>query len=401
MNKNTKSLKDVSAFTLIELILVIVIVALLIPSIFIMYEFLIRSNREIHARQDTIQQWYEFFEKLNILLQDYTVDYEEYYNRQMVWCTPTGLTWSNFTRNIWLSWYCTNFSAYGNENSTNRKVNFSNLSWQYRDVYYCSSAEPNKAKIPQKSKNVPVVVGSNHCWKIWSKQSFGQYANLFIDVHGDTDLQSDSWYGSFVWDSDDENLWRSNIDAIQDSNNIQELYFISHDWKSRLFFRRKLIHIDETVNNGGYYTQYKIQMLRLRWFDAGQKHSFEITDDNLWLYDWVIDTWACDSWMWFEWHGTDVWWAYSGYKLPLDVDDCWVDLTHGATTVSVWNMWISPVTDSELSWADQTRQINAYMKILTVNGIYPPYYKGRMSSSIADFKVPLQTTINMKDFYRN
>ena len=65
-----------------------------------------------------------------------------------------------------------------------------------------------------------------------------------------------------------------------------------------------------------------------------------------------------------------------------------------------WNVIISPINDSELYWADETRQTNAYMKILIVNGIYPPYY-GTMAETAAEFKIPLETIINMKDFYRN
>ena len=50
--------------------------------------------------------------------------------------------------------------------------------------------------------------------------------------------------------------------AIEDSDHIQEIYLISHDGKDRLYFRRKLIHQE------GEQLQYKIQMLRLKGFDA-------------------------------------------------------------------------------------------------------------------------------------
>ena len=103
---------------------VTVILWIIIPSIITIYSFMIKSNKEFNLRQTAIQQWYEFFEKLNILMQDYTIDYEEYYNRQMVWCVNSGglLTWGNFKWNIWLSGYCTQFTAYWNENSTDRRT---------------------------------------------------------------------------------------------------------------------------------------------------------------------------------------------------------------------------------------------------------------------------------------
>ena len=101
---------------------------------------MIKTNREIVARQNAIQQWYEFFEKLNILMQDYTIDYEEYFNRQMVWCVEWGGTGENFKWDVWTWWYCTEFTAYGNENSTERKfVNSVEIdTTKYHDIYYCT-----------------------------------------------------------------------------------------------------------------------------------------------------------------------------------------------------------------------------------------------------------------------
>ena len=323
------------------------------------YSFLIKSNKEIIARQNVIQQWYELLEKLNILMQDYTVDYEEYFNRQMVWCVEWWGTWSNFKWNVWLSWYCTEFTAYGNEK------------------YYCWE---------RLADNLPhLVVSRGQCWRRWKKQSFGQYAALFKDVNEPYNNE------------DDRDEWQpvnNNVKAIENNDNIQELYLISHDWKRRLFFRRKL-----TNQNSGY-AQYRIQMLRLRWFDAWQGHNFDRLSQ--WSYDWQIDTWACDTSMWFIWNWTGIWWAYSGYHLPEGPDDCRIDLTYWSTSIFTWNLSISPIDDPELYWSDQDKQINPYMKILVVNWVYFPeiFSKGLVGSSVMDFKIPLQTTINMKDFYR-
>ena len=97
------------------------------------YTFIIKANKEFVARENAIQQWYELFEKINILMQDYTVDYEEYYNRQMVGCVAWGLTGSKFKWNIWTWGYCTKFTAYGNENSTNRNA-WSIIPPKYHDI---------------------------------------------------------------------------------------------------------------------------------------------------------------------------------------------------------------------------------------------------------------------------
>ena len=328
-----------------------------------------------------------------IMMQDYSIDYEEYYNRQMVWCVSSGwnlLVGPDFRRNVWFSWYCSEFTAYWNNNSTGRLRKRVLISTGWRDVYYCSSEE---SQTSQALGNVRVVVRwTNLCGRHGSQQSFGQYAALF------TDVRWWDWGGwDIVWTSDDEELWRimnGNVRAIEDANNIQEIYLISHDGKNRLYFRRKL------VNQWWEFLQYKIQMLRLKWFDAWQKHNFSLTTDNDWLYDWVIDTWACDSSMWFVWHWQGLSGAYAEYFLPSDVDDCWIDLTQWATNVHAWNISMSPLGDPDLFWAADERQINPSMKIMMVSGIYPVVYgTGYFSSSIGNFQVPLWTTINMKDFY--
>lgn len=81
-----KSIKYKSAFTLIELTLVLLIVGLILPIIFNLYTFISRANNEIVIRQRSIQESYELLEKLNVMMQNYTIDYEEYFDRQMAGC---------------------------------------------------------------------------------------------------------------------------------------------------------------------------------------------------------------------------------------------------------------------------------------------------------------------------
>jgi type II secretory pathway pseudopilin PulG len=56
MKKNIKRFAKLSSFTLIELIFVVMIISLIMPAMFALYNFIVRSNREISARQGTIQQ---------------------------------------------------------------------------------------------------------------------------------------------------------------------------------------------------------------------------------------------------------------------------------------------------------------------------------------------------------
>ena len=294
------------SFTLLELMYVMGIIGLVMPAMFALYNFMIKANREITARHSAIHQWYEFFERLNILVQDYRIDYEEYYNRQMVGCNPGGGVGSWFKWNVWTGWNCTNFTTYWNWNSTERKENSVPLSTWYHDLYYCSTIDNQSALWK------PLVVKSNNCGIRQWVQSYWQYAAMFRDVRW--------WLSDLVWNWDDEDVWRllnnvQDIKAIPDPDNIQELYLISQDWKNRLYFRRKL------VSDNWEFTQYKIQMLRLKWFDAGRLHSLDKMKDssdveNRGVYDGKIDTWVCDYSMWFEWSGNVIstWEFYSWYN---------------------------------------------------------------------------------------
>ena len=397
MSQIKRKLKTHS-FTLIELLYVMWILGLIMPAMFALYNFMIKSNREISARQSSIQQWYEFFERLNILVQDYRIDYEEYFNRQMVWCREWWGTGSSFTWDVGSWWYCSNFTTYWNWNSTNREEETEDLTtpplntW-YHDLYYCSTEDI----ISKQWLGSPVVVAANECGTRWTLQSYGQYATMFTDVKW--------WLSNMVWDWDDENVWylinpSPSIRAIQDADNIQELYLISQDWKNRLYFRRKL------VSSEGSYTQYRIQMLRLKWFDAWRLHSLSKSSENWienrWVYDGEIDTWVCDYSMWFVWKWAPIssWGVYSGYNLPADVDDCRIDMTYWSTNALGWNISVSPTWNPDLYWAITDRQINDYIKIFLANGVYMPSYGATMAESIAEFKIPLQTTLNMEWFYK-
>ncbi|MDR2541626.1 MAG: prepilin-type N-terminal cleavage/methylation domain-containing protein [Candidatus Peribacteria bacterium] len=79
-----------NSFTLVEMLFVILIISILLPIIFSSYTRIQQQKHELDLRQKLYQQTYEVLERMNVLLQDYTVDYEEYFNRQMVGCVGTA-----------------------------------------------------------------------------------------------------------------------------------------------------------------------------------------------------------------------------------------------------------------------------------------------------------------------
>lgn len=77
---------------------------------------------------------------------------------------------------------------------------------------------------------------------------------------------------SAVGDNDDEDLGIG-PQALQNTDNIQELYLISSDQTQRLFIRRALIATGDRdqdgIISGADEQQYVLQILRLKGFDAG------------------------------------------------------------------------------------------------------------------------------------
>ncbi len=371
------------SFTLIELVLVIAIASLILPLIFFVYLKIQKDKRELDGQQKLIQQTYNFVERLNVLLQDYTIDYEEYFNRQMVGCTNGWEKGNAFDWKVNGSGYCDSFTAYGN-GSTNSFLQTGST----HEYYYCSSQNTMPVALPS-------TVDGVSCSR-WSFQSYGQYKWSFWDVKDDVDGDN-----LLVGDSDDEDKWEGLV-AIRSATGVQELYLISQDGKHRLYFRRNLVEeYDRTGDGIGTGEQkYVIQMLKLKGFDAGRQHNFEIVSGstNPWLYDGQIDTWACDASQGFMGAWKSLSGAYANYKLPVNADDCWVDLDLGSLSISAWNFSLSPTSDPVLAWSGQNSQINPVIILSLFSTLY--YGSGEMKfpSSLIP-SIPLQTTFNTKNFY--
>lgn len=377
------------AFTLVEVIIVVSVFSVVMISIINIYRSMVGLKYNIQAKQNLLESSYFVMERLNVLLRDYTVDYEEYFNRSAIWCIWKNSFW-DFVRNISKEdTYCSQFTAYGNNNNflTDKELVFSN--------YYCSSFT---------WENTPSKVYKNQFLNQWSGcaiswfQSYGQYKNQFIDMKSDVD--SELWV---VHDDDDENLWIW-PKAIFDQDNVKELYLISQDKTKRLLLRRKLVGSWDFNGTGWIWDienerLYTIQILKLRWFDAWDLHDFNISTSSG-VYDWKIDTWACDYSQWFICSWSQVWDnIYSGYKLPLDVDDGWTNLFDGNLTITDWNISVYPTKDPDYSFSENEVQINPYFTISFSSKLYAGIRWSRLKTTIEDFKLNLKTTFNTRNYY--
>ncbi len=367
-------MKKKTWFTLLEILISVMGFFVIMTVIFNLYFWIINFRYSFQARSNLLESSYYMFEKINLLLKDYTIDYEEYFNRSRVWCNSTG----SFSWDVWLSWYCSNFSAFGNNN------NFLWSTWTHQ-LYYCSSFTWYRVWLEYVIKNTSLITW---CFLSWY-QSFGQYALQFHDVKLNVD------WNSVIWDSDDLDLWMW-PQSVLFTTWVQEIYLISKDKQYRIFLRRKLVGQFDWDNNSSISWDnerlYTLQILRLRGFDAWFNHDFSWT----WMYDWIIDTWACDYSKWFVCGWNSLGSIYSWYSLPLNADDWRVNLFDKSLTIADRNISIYPTKDPDLARKENQYQITPYFVVSMKTKLYSEIWQRKLRDSISDYQFTLQTTFTTK-----
>lgn len=381
-------------FTLLELLITMVIFFMMITVVTSIFIYVYKTKGWLEARQTVIKESYFFLEKLQVMSKDYTIDYEEYRNRQQVGCfSPQDPQWNT-------TGHCTMMTYYGNRNTpytppeknllyfcTSSPTSFSPLDIVWVGVGWQDCLFDNTNSVVQQGSLWPILAIS------WFVQSYGQYATLFWDVLEDVDYVA--WA---VGDDDDIDLWEWPI-AVYQTWTIypQELYLISHDKQKRLLFRRKLIEQADYNNDWTTWDSeklYTIQVLQLRWFDAGENHDFDAVNYS-WVYNGVIETWACDYSLWFICNGESVSGAYADFRLPLDVDDGWQNLLTTDITISDWNIVVSPLMDPYLAWKQSDSQINPFFSIGFTAKLYGKNWSLKIPWDQMDiYSLKLQTTLS-------
>ena len=350
------------------------------------YRGILRFKYIFQAKASMLENTYYMMEKINVLLKDYTIDYDEYFNRTHVGCD--GWYQANFLWNVWTNWYCDDFTFYGNGNS----FNAASLSWY--GLYFCSSST---GYFINNEKAIQTPSGFSTWCLSTGYQSFGQYAYQFYDMKKDSDDD-----GSVVKDSDDADLWKG-PDSIINTTWVQELYLISPDRKNRVFLRRVLAGSGDW-NKSGWQPAwdnelwYTLQILKLKWFDAGTLHNFDTTTSSG-VYDGKIDTWACDYSQWFICNWTWIGNLYSWYRLPINSNDGWINLFDKNLTVAGWNLALYPAKNPDFAWAEENMQINPYFTIFLKTKLYGEIWQSRLNEALSGFEFSLQTTFNIKDNY--
>jgi len=342
------------AFTLFEIVLALIIFSLIVGIIFNIYINTQKSEKNLLKQQILAAETNDFLDQISDLSLEYTLDYEEYFNRGVVWCISD---WDPLRSN---TWSCNMFTSY----------------WNSGSLYYCSTWNWIQSWYNY------YTIGITWCIQPWS-QAFGQYKYQFRNI---TDSNLNNWDDVFLW------TWPV---SVYHNTWVQELYLINNDLDHRIFFRRYfLTWVDLnwdwllTWKNESLYT---IQILKLKWFDAGTWHDFDTW--NIFTHNWFIDTRACDYDNWFICSWDSIWsWIYSWYNLPSNSNDGRVNLTDPKITISDRNIQVHPAKDPYLATNESEYLLDPYIKINLTANIYWQY---------SSEEITLQTSIWFKNSYFN
>lgn len=149
--------KKNDAFTLVEIVLVVVLFAIISAVLISIYKSVSKSQHEIGATTALTAQTNDLFEFINHASTKYTIDYEEYWNRSRVGCDATR--GDNFARDVDAgthNGHCDTFTAYGNYNSIYTSNSSSPL------LYTCTSDAAGAQSDRDSINNYPLVYYTEH-----------------------------------------------------------------------------------------------------------------------------------------------------------------------------------------------------------------------------------------------
>lgn len=328
-------MKNKKWFTLLEVLLSVIILSLFIWTIISIYTSIKWADWKIANKRILISETSDLIDVIHEAAIEYTIDYEEYFNRQH---TPIG----TFTQ-YWNAWL----------------------------LYYCSEEWWAAGKYKTHKRNT-------WCVQEWI-QKYLEYYYQHFKVQNIWNLNSIENKNAYMW------VWPL---AIAKNTWLDYLYLINWDGTERLYFRR--VYVTWIDLNHDWDTSwkneqlFKVQMLKLKWFDAWSWHNFL----TRWAYDWFTDTWACDAWQWFHCSWTSV---QESYNLPFDENDWWIDITTNKVTVRDMKIDIFPAKDPYLALKENDYRYDPYAKI---NFTMDMYWEE------SNDEIVVSTTLSFKNSYK-
>ena len=368
-------------FTLIEVLLSTTIIASVLISGFYALTFIsIGKIRLVEATKIEKEGFY-FSEKLFEMVKRWWVlDFEEYYNRKIVgnttfssghFLTPTG--YGNF-------WHGGNIGTNTNYWDT---------------IYYCLSPSGTNMWTGGCLTNNNSALIQNHDTQ---PQRYGQYSTHFIDYNSDYD--ADGWDEDADWEfigDDDDKFIGQGPDVFNTNININELYLISGDRKSRTQFRWNVkLDPDRPTGENCDFSDHSsptgtgclgtIEFLQLDGKDWWTDHATGPIDANGSQYDGITDTWIVNSR--FAGNSTTVAGSNNNYyREKLFPDDI---------SVSDFEIFAYPNKDIDLAWKDSNSTINQ-SPYIRMKLVLSPSWKKRRTLRWTIPQVEIATTISLSD----
>ena len=386
------------AFTLVEIMMWVLIFSLIIIWGFKAYSWVLIWKIKLIESTDIQKEAFYFSEKFfEEIKKWWTIDYEEYFNRKVVWTsTQSGHydipTWFWNYGKLWNIWTTT----YGD------------------GFYYCRSWNASKM---WSWGCVTNDTWNTVDWQNSQPQRFWQYTLQFIDYNSNFDddkiqpanivtlLGDEDWDWNIIWDDDDEYLgeWPKAFSGSE----VKEIYLISADGKNRTMFRWNINDdTDNPTNNCDYDTwswgcRGTIEFLKLEWKDFWRDH--DATSAWSTKYDGVVDTWVISKD--FDPAYPDIsatktlqysiaaWKTNAGniveYRQPL----FWNNIN-----VTDVKFFAYPNKDLKLAWKDAAPEVNI-APYIRIQMTLKPSYKARRWIKWKIPEIKINTTISLTDIY--
>lgn len=387
-----------SWFTLIEIMMWVLIFAIVIvwwfAALTAVNTWKIKLMQSVNITKDAYYFSERLFEEIK---KWWTIDFEEYFNRKVVW---TAYLSGHYLSKTW-------FWNYWDDKNV----------WDFtygNSFYYCRSWVGDSGDMSSWTLNPNWGCYStgilNTLWvKVDGKpQRYWQYAFQFIDYNSNlSNDTTDCWATYNLWDEDcdwyirgdddDDDLWFWPV-VFTWWADVKEIYLISWDKKKRTLFRWNVktdpdafwwasCDFSNPANPTWSWCLWTIEFLKLDWRDWWVNHSSSVS--STWSYDWIIDTWLIDKN--FSWGGNIVaWW-------PWDVW-FWQPLFPNGINVKNYRVYMYPNIDVKNSWKDSSAStnINPYLRI---SFTLMPSWK---VMAVTKWKIPeieISTTINLADYF--
>ena len=371
---------NIKWFTLIEVLMWILIFSIVIVAWFSSLSNILVWRVKLIQQTDINSEAYYFSEKLFEQIKKWwTIDFEEYFNRKVVW---TNVSSWHYITPTWFgnygSWWNILSTLYGDGFYYCRSWSWKSMSsWTLNPNWWCYDTSD--------------FASLQSTWNIitstWTFQRYRQYRYQFIDFNSDAniDLWDQSWNWNIIWDDDDRDLWIW-PKAFTWWENLHEIYLIWNNWTVRTYFRWNIQQEPWNSNSCNWnwtWCLWNIEMLKLLWKDWGYDHNTSST----WAYDSIIDTWVIHPH--FAWWNDDIV-AWSG--------NYWQPLFPDTLNVTDFQVYLYPNTHRQYAWRedDLEKNINPYLRIKIK--LQPAWKKLALLKGEPP-EIDLTTTINLVDYF--